>query len=158
MYETAMTWLFNCLYDCEPLTDILALNVEVPTRDDLEGNTVPRAAIYDSNQPTNSKAPFVVLTPEMQPQNNGHWAMANAIVTIDIFTDETSSLTAAKIFEIITAEIEFQRESVDGNIYRTFSNNDLLNVPDEDREEISHLSFTITLRYVRQDYAEIFGK
>lgn len=161
MFSVAYAWLFNYLYSNQELARLLADNVAVPTRELEDGSTVKRPAIYDTSTPTNIKMPYVVIRPEMAAggSNGGlHFSMSSYTLNFDVYDDSTSSLTAARIVEIITSALEFVRTDTSENIYRFYTNQDLLNLPEDDREQITHLAFTATMRFVRQDYAEIFDQ
>lgn len=149
MYEEGMRYLYTLLYRSE-LQSILAENVVNGEMLSNNGQIyITRPAIYDGRQPDNAVMPFVTITPNILPSQ--FFGLERVNLSFDIFTQDGSTLKAMRIYEIITNEIEMLRIG-DIRIYRFYYNNDLMQVPEEERSEVTHFSFSITMKYIRKGY------
>lgn len=140
-YEKAVGWLWSELEASTDINELLARSVI--------DNQESRPAIYDTNAPQEPLFPYLLI--RVDPTRGGvHWAQMAAQVTFDVFDDSGSSILTNQMKESIESALSFNRILSQDNLYLCYPNDDGMSVPEED-PRISHITFTMQLKYWRND-------
>lgn len=140
-YAGAVGWLWSQLEASTELNELLARN--------QNRGQETRPAIYDTNPADEPLFPY--LTIKVDPVKGAlHWAQTSALVTFDVYDNSRTSINTNQIAETIEAVLSFDRILAQNNLYLIYPNDDGVSIPEED-PEISHISFTMQLKYWRNE-------
>lgn len=143
-YEGAVSWLWSQLEASEEIDALLARN--------QNKDQGLRAAIYDTNPADEPIFPYVTI--KVDPNKSPTlWAQTSAVVTFDVYDNSRSSIKTNRLAELIEAALSFNRNLTENNLYLVYPNLDGQSIPDPD-PDVSHISFTMQLKYWRNDLIE----